>query len=205
MGGGVGQLPHVGGLVGQLPQLRPPSQQDDLPPFDPPALPALPDPQLSQVGDVSQVGGFSQLLLLGDSQLSSLISGVALQLLLLGDSQLSSLILGVALQLLLLGGLVDSQLPSLTSGLLQVSLGLGDSQLFSGAGSVQPSDNARPEPHSGGELHSGFCQSSVDQSLVASLEDFPRPLCRIENDEVCNQWSVRTRLSTIYYMQYTPE
>ena len=167
MGGGVGQLPHVGGLVGQLPQLRPPSQQDDLPPFDPPALPALPDPQLSQVGDVSQVGGFSQLLLLG--------------------------------------GLGDSQLPSLTSGLLQVSLGLGDSQLFSGAGSVQPSDNARPEPHSGGELHSGFCQSSVDQSLVASLEDFPRPLCRIENDEVCNQWSVRTRLSTIYYMQYTPE
>jgi len=112
--------------------------------------------QVEVEGGFSHVGGFSQLPVLGDdSQLlpSPLILGVApLQLLLLlgDDPQLLSLILGVApLQLLLLGD--DPQLSPLILGATpQLSLlGVGNPQLISGAGVVQPSDNARLEPHSG--------------------------------------------------------
>ena len=178
VGGGVGGggFPHDGGGVGQLPQLQSDSQQDDFPPFDPPHLAALATPHASSCeveagcsqesceveaqveveGGFSHVGGFSQLPVLGDDpQLlpSPLILGVApLQLLLLlgDDPQLLSLILGVApLQLLLLGD--DPQLSPLILGAApQLSLlGVGDPQLISGAGVVQPSDNARLEPHSG--------------------------------------------------------
>ena len=134
--------------------------------------------QVEVEGGFSHVGGFSQLPVLGDDpqllpsplilgvaplqlllllrddpQLLSLILGVApLQLLILlgDDPQLLSLILGVApLQLLLLGD--DPQLSPLILGATpQLSLlGVGDPQLISGAGVVQPSDNARLEPHSG--------------------------------------------------------
>jgi len=151
-----GGFSHVGGfsqlpVLGDDPQLLPSPLILGVAPLQLLLL-LRDDPQLLSL--ILGVAPLQLLILLGDDpQLLSLILGVALVqlLLLLGDDpQLLSLILGVApLQLLLLGD--DPQLSPLILGATpQLSLlGVGDPQLISGAGVVQPSDNARLEPHSG--------------------------------------------------------